>query len=450
MPKRPVSPASLPAPEREARSRLHQLLSESEGFLHGSLIAMARRCGKPSCRCASDDRARHRSLCLGQTLGGKTTMVHIPADLEPLVRQWVDNFLRAEPPARVAQRAGPRAARQGQGQGQGQIQSQGARIRGDRRRPRIPRVHQGHEGHRSRQTQTSPQAILSRLLRYSEKIFALGRQWARTRDARSEPRLAPSLFPSLWFVMFAARLPSFNALVQLRRSRSLNRWLGTRRLPSAKELAIVSESIDPAPLRDCLGDIMRRLRRNKVLRPRHGLMLAAIDGHETHSSYKRCHEGSLEREITVDGRKVVQYYNRFTVFQVIGEGFYFLLDLEPVLPGEDEVASAMRLLARVLAAHPRCFDVLTCDAIYLRPSMIGMLRDANKHFVAVLKENQPELLDEARRLLPAEPPAFLTLPKAPGKSARRAELRQADGFTTGTIDTGCASSTPTKPAPATR
>lgn len=96
MPKRPVSPASLPAPEREARSRLHQLLSESEGFLHGSLIAMARRCGKPSCRCASDDRARHRSLCLGQTLGGKTTMVHIPADLEPLVRQWVDNFLRAD------------------------------------------------------------------------------------------------------------------------------------------------------------------------------------------------------------------------------------------------------------------------------------------------------------------------------------------------------------------
>lgn len=96
MPKRPVSPASLPAPEREARSRLRQLLSESGGFLHGSLIAMARRCGKPSCRCASDDQARHRSLCLGQTLGGKTTMVHIPADLEPLARGWVDNFLRAD------------------------------------------------------------------------------------------------------------------------------------------------------------------------------------------------------------------------------------------------------------------------------------------------------------------------------------------------------------------
>lgn len=235
--------------------------------------------------------------------------------------------------------------------------------------------------------------------------------------------------------MFAARLPSFNALVQLRRSPALNRWLGTRALPSAKELAIISECMDPAPLRQCLGDIMRRLRRNKALLARHGLMLAAIDGHETHSSYKRCHGQSLQREITVAGRKVVQYYNRFTVFQIIGDGFYFLLDLEPVLPGEDEVASSMRLLARVLANHPRCFDVLTCDAIYLRPPMIAMLRAANKHLVAVLKGNQPELLDEARRLLPAEPPEHLAIPKAPGKSVRQAQLRQADGFTTSSIDT---------------
>jgi hypothetical protein len=95
MAKLPVSPASLSAQEREARSRLHQLLSRAEGFLHGSLIVLNRRCGKPSCRCASDDGARHSSLCLGQTRGGKTTMVHVPADLEPLVRSWTDNFQQA-------------------------------------------------------------------------------------------------------------------------------------------------------------------------------------------------------------------------------------------------------------------------------------------------------------------------------------------------------------------
>ena len=249
------------------------------------------------------------------------------------------------------------------------------------------------------------------------------------------PRLPARIFPSLWFVMFVARLPSFNALMQLRCTKSLNRWLGTRRLPSAKELAIVSESADPGVLRDTLGFIMQSLRRNKVLRPRHGLMLAAIDGHETHSSYKRRYEGCLERVLTVNGRKVVQYYSRFTVFQIIGDGFYFLLDLEPVLPGEDEVASAMRLLKRVMESYPRCFDVLSCDAIYLRPAVIQTLRDANKHFVAVLKENQPDLLAEARCLLPNQSPERLMLPKAPGKFGCQAILRQADGFATESIDT---------------
>jgi len=95
MTNRRISPSRLPSPERDARSRLHQLLSEAEGFLHGSLIILERRCGKPSCRCASDDKARHCSLCLGQTREGKTTMIHIPRHLEVQVRQWVANHHRA-------------------------------------------------------------------------------------------------------------------------------------------------------------------------------------------------------------------------------------------------------------------------------------------------------------------------------------------------------------------
>ena len=69
---------------------------------------------------------------------------------------------------------------------------------------------------------------------------------------------------------------------------------------------------------------MHMLRRNKGLTARHGLMLAAIDGHETHSNYKRRHEGSLERKVTVNGREVIQHDHRFTVFQLIGEDFYAL------------------------------------------------------------------------------------------------------------------------------
>jgi hypothetical protein len=95
MPDRNTSPASLPREERLLRSRLHQLLSRAEGFLHGSVIEMARRCGNPRCRCASDDKYRHHSLYLGQTREGKTTMHYIPKDQESTVRRWAGDFQRA-------------------------------------------------------------------------------------------------------------------------------------------------------------------------------------------------------------------------------------------------------------------------------------------------------------------------------------------------------------------
>ena len=96
MSRQPISRSILPAAERQSRSRLHLLLNQAEGFLHGSLIVMARRCGKSSCRCATDDNAKHQSLYLGQTLEGKTTMIYIPARLVGTVRQWHDNFQQAE------------------------------------------------------------------------------------------------------------------------------------------------------------------------------------------------------------------------------------------------------------------------------------------------------------------------------------------------------------------
>lgn len=96
MPRKHLCRFILAANERRRRSELHLLLNQSEGLLHGSLIEMFRRCGKPSCHCASDDQARHRSLYLGQTINGKTTMLHIPTRLEKTVRQWVADFQRAD------------------------------------------------------------------------------------------------------------------------------------------------------------------------------------------------------------------------------------------------------------------------------------------------------------------------------------------------------------------
>jgi len=89
------SRSSLSARERELRSALKLLLTRADGFIHGSLIDMARKCGKPSCRCASNDEFKHRSAYLGQTREGKTSMVYLPKDFEPRVRQAIDDFNKA-------------------------------------------------------------------------------------------------------------------------------------------------------------------------------------------------------------------------------------------------------------------------------------------------------------------------------------------------------------------
>ena len=229
--------------------------------------------------------------------------------------------------------------------------------------------------------------------------------------------------------MFVCRIGSFNGLEQLRGRSSWRRWLGKHGLPSADELGYVSERIEVGDLRACLGEVYSRLKRNKVLEPKRGWMLAAVDGHEINSSYKRCCERCSTREIECRSGTKVQYYHRLVAFQIIAEDFNFLLDLELLEPGEDEVAATLRLLERVLKNHPRCFDVLVADAIYLRPSMINFIREHGKHLIAVLKENQPELLLEARTLLEPEQPRRLVKEKP----QQTIELRDMEGFTTETI-----------------
>ena len=77
-----------PAPERHARSRLAQLISE-QPFLRGSLVQRARSCGKPTCRCQQG--RLHRSLYLATRHNGRRALLYVPRALEPIVREWVQN-----------------------------------------------------------------------------------------------------------------------------------------------------------------------------------------------------------------------------------------------------------------------------------------------------------------------------------------------------------------------
>lgn len=77
-----------PAPERAARSRLAQLISD-QPFLRGSLQERARSCGKPTCRCQQGQP--HRSLYLATRHNGRRALLYVPRALEETVREWVAN-----------------------------------------------------------------------------------------------------------------------------------------------------------------------------------------------------------------------------------------------------------------------------------------------------------------------------------------------------------------------
>ena len=76
------------APERHARSRLAQLITQ-EPFLRGSVVERSRPCGKPTCRCRRGQL--HRSLYLATRHNGRRALLYIPRALEETVRQWVQN-----------------------------------------------------------------------------------------------------------------------------------------------------------------------------------------------------------------------------------------------------------------------------------------------------------------------------------------------------------------------
>lgn len=203
--------------------------------------------------------------------------------------------------------------------------------------------------------------------------------------------------------MFLCRLPSFNELEQHRGRGLWKRWLGDS-LPSADECAYVAERLDLDDLRLLLIHIYKRLNRNKVLLPVAGWRLATIDGHEIGCSYRRCCARCLTRRIKVGKEERIQFYHRVVAFELLSDQFRLLLDAELVAPGEDEVEAALRLLSRVLEKHPRCFDVLTADALYLRASTLRLLDSHGKYLVSVLKENTPDLLRDAEPLFEREKP----------------------------------------------
>lgn len=87
------------------------------------------------------------------------------------------------------------------------------------------------------------------------------------------------------------------------------------------------------------------------------------------------------------------------VCHLIGCKLAVPLDAELILPGEDEIAAAQRLLERVFVNYRRFFDVVVGDALYNRASFINLCLGRRSHFIAVLKNNNKSLVEDLEGLI---------------------------------------------------
>lgn len=218
------------------------------------------------------------------------------------------------------------------------------------------------------------------------------------RDGRKQGRIPTPVIVRAILAMCLCRLGSLNALGQTAGSSIWRRWLG-RDLPSPDTLGRVAGLVDIQGIRSLGHHLYDRLKRGKALEPpAHGLIAAIVDGHELHATYKRHCPGCLERKIQTNSGERIQYYHRVVAVALASRDVPLMLDAEPIAPGEDEVAVALRLLDRVIHEYPRAFDLIQGDALYADCRFFNWAIEHGKHALAVLKNDRRDLLGDAQRL----------------------------------------------------
>ena len=73
-------------------ARLIQGMLKSRGMVKGSVVTLARRCGKPGCKCNRGEK--HKSKYLSISEGGKTRMVYLKPGMEMKVGEAAERYRR--------------------------------------------------------------------------------------------------------------------------------------------------------------------------------------------------------------------------------------------------------------------------------------------------------------------------------------------------------------------
>jgi len=231
------------------------------------------------------------------------------------------------------------------------------------------------------------------LLKYGDDLYGLRESLEQIGDRRQKPRIVTMQVVMGLFFMLLSRIGSLNGIEEAmrkcpRRSR-WHLWMG-------------------GDLRDVLHLHYELRRRKKTIKPLPGgLTVLLLDGHESFSSYLKECPDCLRRKVHFADEERIQYYHRYVMAYLLFEGGRLLLDIELQRRGEGEIAAATRLFKRVVRMYPRAFNIVAGDALYLDPALCIIVLKHNKEFIAVLKNENRDLIEDFRSLLDEVSPVQL-------------------------------------------
>jgi hypothetical protein len=246
-----------------------------------------------------------------------------------------------------------------------------------------------------------------RLEAYLDKVFGFSALVSALPEGRQFPQHPWKKVFDAVFLGAAMQIPSLRQIEAECCEGALAKRIGPI---SDDTIGYALQRQSPEPVFALSCEIARRLKRNGVLRSdwSRGLVVAAVDGIEICSSFARCCDACMEREIEHKGngerRTDIQYYHRIVVVAVVSTPFPIPLGLRFQKNGEGEVACALALLQDLDRQLGRRFlDVLVGDALYLQSPFVKEVERLGLDWAFSLKENQPELLREAARFTQASP-----------------------------------------------
>lgn len=270
---------------------------------------------------------------------------------------------------------------------------------------------------------------LDRFVAYADKQFELSLLAGCFADRREEPNVPGRAVGLSLLLGEVAPVPS---LLQLEEETKLPQWprgIGYHQSISHDTLGYASNRMNPEGLRRAGIFINRKLKRGKAFEANkiHGLLIVSLDANEQFCSDHRCWEDCLTREVSckdAQGNEVkkTQYYHKQVYGQLSGPRLSVLLDVEPMRPGEEECAAALRLLRRMRQKYgPRFFDGAVVDSWYANgPFLKTVAEELGWPVVAVLKQERYDIYQEARAL--SQGPPTQVVERGEGSQKRQVEI----------------------------